>query len=874
MRGAQHSEDEATLTSSQGSAVPGESEERMIDRYKLLEKIGEGGCGVVYVAEQTEPVRRRVAVKIIKPGMDTRQVLARFEAERQALALMDHPNIAKVLDAGETENGHPFFVMELVRGIPITEYCDRNHLSTSQRLGLFVQVCGAIQHAHQKGIIHRDIKPSNILATLHDGVPLPKVIDFGIAKATAGQLLTEKTLYTAFEQFIGTPAYMSPEQAEMTGSDIDTRSDIYSLGVLLYELLVGKTPFDAGELIRSGIEQMRRTIREKEPQRPSERLTNMPGEEQTTTARCRSSESPRLVSILRGDLDWIAMKCLEKDRTRRYETAASLAQDIQRFLSHEPVTARPPSRLYRLQKLVLRNKVVFGAGSAVAMALVAGFTVSLALYLRESEAHRLAHLAEFKATAAASRSEQVALFLKEMLRGVGPSVALGHNTDMLRQILDTASERVGKDLKQQPEVQAELYTVMARTYSDLGQHDRALELHREALRIRRAVFGDHHRLVAESLSRVGAELRVKGNYAEAEEVLRRAVALNHELGQTQDENTAFALDALAVVRALRGDQTEALRLQKQAVDTCRRLGPGNELQLADMLNDLAGILMNDGKGDLVAAEQPYLEALTIRRRLSGNLHPQTVLPLHNLGRLYRLRGELDKAEPALKEALASLRTVVGENHPRTAITVHEYALVLGAKGDTAAADRMLRQALQVYHANFGQEHDFIAEALHDLGVNLCRQQRYAEAVTNLTQAVDMRRRLIGPRSAVVGESLCALAKALTYQKDVAAAEQLLQESLTIAHESSLHSPVQLALNLADIAEVFAQQRNWTRAESLLMEAYNGLDAVSPRDELRSRQIILRMVAFYSGWAESSPALGLTEKIAEWKRKLGELAGPG
>ena len=304
-----------------------------IGRYKLLQQIGEGGCGTVYMAEQTEPVRRRVALKVIKLGMDTKQVIARFEAERQALALMDHPNIAKVLDAGATETGRPYFVMELVRGIKITEFCDEKSVPTADRLKLFTQVCQAIQHAHQKGVIHRDIKPSNILVTVNDGVPVPKIIDFGIAKATAGPL-TDKTFFTAFEQFLGTPAYMSPEQAEMTSLDIDTRTDIYSLGVLLYELLTGRTPFDPSELLQSGLDEMRRTIREKEPDRPSTRLSTMAEGELTTVAKHRHTEAPRLIHLVRGDLDWIVMKCLEKDRARRYETANGLASDIQRHLDN------------------------------------------------------------------------------------------------------------------------------------------------------------------------------------------------------------------------------------------------------------------------------------------------------------------------------------------------------------------------------------------------------------------------------------------------------------------------------------------------------------------------------------------------------------
>ncbi|MBI1177635.1 protein kinase, partial [bacterium] len=352
-----------------------------IGRYKLLEKLGEGGFGSVWAAEQREPVKRRVALKIIKLGMDTKQVVARFEAERQALALMDHPNIAKVLDAGSTDTGRPYFVMELVKGIPITKYCDQEKLNTTERLDLFIKVCHAIQHAHQKGIIHRDIKPSNIMVTLHDGVPVPKVIDFGIAKATQ-QELTEKTIYTQYSQFIGTPAYMSPEQAEMSGLDIDTRSDIYSLGVLLYELLTGTTPFDTKELMASGLDEMRKIIREREPVRPSTRLS------QTLTNSPAGGSLVTRHSSLPTDLDWIAMKCLEKDRSRRYDTANGLATDIIRHLNNEPVVARPPSATYKIHKAWRRHRTIFTAALAVVAALVLGLGLTLWQYAGKSRAEQ------------------------------------------------------------------------------------------------------------------------------------------------------------------------------------------------------------------------------------------------------------------------------------------------------------------------------------------------------------------------------------------------------------------------------------------------------------------------------------------------------
>jgi serine/threonine protein kinase len=408
-----------------------------IGHYKLLQQIGEGGCGVVYMAEQEEPIRRRVALKVIKLGMDTKQVIARFEAERQALALMDHPNIAKVLDAGATDTGRPYFVMELVRGIKITDYCDKNHLPTRDRLNLFIQTCQAIQHAHQKGVIHRDIKPSNILVTMNDGVPMPKVIDFGIAKATQ-QRLTDKTLFTAFEQFIGTPAYMSPEQAEMSASGIDTRSDIYSLGILLYELLTGTTPFDAKALLQAGLDEIRRIIREQEPMRPSTRLSTMLESELTTTAQQRQANPPKLIHLVRGDLDWIVMKALEKDRSRRYDTANGLAMDVQRFLADEPIAARPPSGVYRFQKLVRRHKLVFAAASAVVVSLIFGL-VLFTWQWRKAVVAREETTREAVAEAQARERAEQALGLMEIQKAEeyfnadNPSTALAYLARVLRQ---------------------------------------------------------------------------------------------------------------------------------------------------------------------------------------------------------------------------------------------------------------------------------------------------------------------------------------------------------------------------------------------------------------------------------------------------------
>jgi hypothetical protein len=403
---------------------------------------------VVYVAEQEEPVRRKVALKVIKLGMDTKNVVARFEAERQALAMMDHSNIAKVLDAGATETGRPYFVMELVRGIKITDYCDQHQLSTRERLELFIKVCQAVQHAHQKGIIHRDLKTSNILVTVNDGAPVPKVIDFGIAKATEGRL-TDMTVYTDLHQFIGTPAYMSPEQATMTSLDIDTRSDIYSLGVLLYELLTGHTPFDTKELMALAVDELRRTIREKEPMRPSTRLSTMVAGELTTTAKHRASEPPRLIHQVRGDLDWIVMKALEKDRTRRYDSANGLALDLKRHLGNEPVIARPPNAAYRLQKAFCRHKLVCSAAIAILVALVVGLGSATVMFYRERVAlsgeqqQRLqAQSAQKAAESERQRSRQL-LYASDM--NLAQQALKQNNLGQARRLLDRHRPQSGEE---------------------------------------------------------------------------------------------------------------------------------------------------------------------------------------------------------------------------------------------------------------------------------------------------------------------------------------------------------------------------------------------------------------------------------------------
>jgi serine/threonine protein kinase len=549
---------ESSLPASEG---PGS----VIGRYTLREKIGEGGCGVVYVAEQAEPVRRLVALKVIKVGMDTRSVIARFDAERQALAMMDHPNIAKVLDAGATAAGRPYFAMELVRGIKITDYCEQNKLSTGQRLELFIRLCHAVQHAHQKGIIHRDLKPSNILVTLNDGVAVPKVIDFGIAKATQGRL-TDQTLFTAFELFIGTPTYMSPEQASMTSLDIDTRSDIYSLGVLLYELLTSKTPFDTKTLKSVSLDAMRRTIQEHEPLRPSIRLATIEKEELTETARQRRTEPLKLIHLLSGDLDWIVMKCLEKDRARRYETANGLAADLKRHLNNEAVLARPPSRLYRLQKLVHRNKGTFAMMSAMLGVLLAGAIASTLYAIR--------------ATRAEKGAQQVFSFLV---------TTLGTGTD-----LQFTGDRA-----------IEVHTVTQLRPEDLGQ---AETLFSEILALQQKRFGDNSEQTARTLGSIASIQESQGRLQQAELVRRKEVLTWTRLGLTNSKTFVSSLHCLAELVSKQGDLSAAQQLHRRAIEISLRNELGevtDELRRASLRGELYARfgLYRDAVPDLARALQ-------------------------------------------------------------------------------------------------------------------------------------------------------------------------------------------------------------------------------------------------------------------------------
>jgi serine/threonine protein kinase/tetratricopeptide (TPR) repeat protein len=832
-------------------AVPSEAPGAMIGRYKLLEKLGEGGCGTVYMAEQEEPVRRKVALKINKLGMDTKQVIARFEAERQALALMDHPNIAKFIDADVTGSpdsqlstpnsqlllGRPYFVMELVGGIKITDYCNQNQLDTRQRLDLFIQVCRAIQHAHQKGVIHRDIKPSNVLVATQDGVPVPKVIDFGIAKATQGRL-TDDTVFTAFEQFLGTPAYMSPEQAQLGSLDVDTRSDIYSLGVLLYELLTGKTPFDAKELLAAGLDAMRRTIQEKEPPTPSTALNR-----DRMAARSAGSGKSEILpqsgtkSEIDKDLDWIVMKCLEKDRGRRYETANGLAMDLQRHLNNEPVVASPPSRLYRFQKLVRRNKVTAIATAAVALVLVLGILVSTWQAFRATRAERQARLAQAsearerqkaqaaqanetkerqKAQTEAAKSQQVAQFLKDMLSGVGPSKALGRDTTMLKEILDKTAERVGKELTNQPEVEIELRDALAEAYEELALYEPMEQMARQSFRLACALFGEESAAGAQTLRQLGVALRRLGNYLEAERALRRALEIRRKVFGEEDAMVAGSLRELAHVLQDEARFAQAESNYRAALAIYRKLPTKEDQLMADSLSDLATVL--DKQGKPTEAEAALREALEIQRELFGDGNLQIARSLHNLSHVLQGQGRLVAAEATIREALALRRKLLGVDHLGTVGSLHNLAGVLMEQGKFAEAEAMYREVLANRRKLLGNAHPDVARSLNNLAYVLYSQDKLAEAEAMHQEALAMRRRLLGNEHPDVAASLNNLANVLAAQGKLAEAVAMFREGLTIARRSFGNEHPNVARTLFSLARLLSREGQLDEAEGAFREA--------------------------------------------------------
>jgi serine/threonine protein kinase len=893
------------------SATPPVSEKPgdQIGRYKLLQVIGEGGFGIVYMAEQREPVRRRVALKVIKLGMDTKQVIARFEAERQALALMDHPNIARVFDAGATETGRPFFVMELVRGVPITEYCDQNHLSTRQRLELFILVCKAIQHAHQKGVIHRDIKPSNILVTLHDVVPVPKVIDFGIAKAI-DQPLTEKTLFTRFEQFMGTPAYMSPEQAEMSGLDVDTRTDIYALGVLLYELLTGRPPFDPQQLLASGLDEMRRTIREQDPPKPSTRLATLSDADLTTAAARRSAEPRKLSGLVSGDLDWVVMKALEKDRTRRYDTANGLAMDIERHLNNEPIIARPPSNLYRFQKLIRRNKLAVTATIAVALALVAGFGVSTWQTVRARRAEAETEIALKDSEEARLQAQAVSKYLVQAFRSPDPNQD-GRDIKMA-DVLDRAVADLDANFAGSPKIKGELLDALGQTYTGLGLTTKALDVLKKARAVDQAVLGPDHPdtlgvnidifqtyriarrladgvpLLEDTLKRcktklgpddpltlttmkdLGDAYRAAGRTAEGISMLEDTLKLCKAKLGLDDPTTLYTMNNLALAYRTAGRPAEAVSMLEEALKLMKaKLGPDDRDTL-NTTDNLANAYRAAGRS---AEAVPMLEeTLRVCKAKFGADHPDTLNTMNLLGDTYRAAGRASDAVPLLEETLKLMKTKLGPDNGNTLNAMNNLALAYRAAGQLTQAVSLLEETLKLMKTNLGPDHPGTLNTANNLADAYQAAGRLTDAVPLSEETLTLCSAKLGarhPTTLRALNNLAALSLALLRQEKFTDAEPLARECLTI-YETTLPDDWRTFSDRSLLGGSLLGQKKYAEAEPLLLSGYEGMkqreDKIPADSKPWLKEGLQRLVQLYE-------ATGRPDKAAERKKMLEETTAP-
>jgi len=899
--------DDSAMITVDGPPVEGVGEQ--IGRYKLLQAIGEGGFGTVYMAEQEEPVRRRVALKIIKLGMDTREVIARFEAERQALALMDHPNIAKVLDAGATESGRPFFVMELVRGIPITEYCDQNKLGTTERLELFMAVCGAVQHAHQKGIIHRDIKPSNVMVTLHDGTPVPKIIDFGIAKAT-NQRLTEKTLFTQFNQFIGTPAYMSPEQAEMSGLDVDTRSDIYSLGVLLYELLTGTTPLDAQEFRRAGFGEIQRLIREAEPHRPSVRISTL-GRAATTAAEQRQTDLPGLAKALKGDLDWVVMKALEKDRTRRYETANAMRMDLQRFLADEPVLASPPGAVYRLRKFVRRNRTGVVVGSIVTAALIIGLlTAAGGLIRAQREAEASKAINEFFNGMLASvdprQLHQHSGFAPEGKRTTIESTGVLARDISVAEMMMRARSEISTSFLGKPDLEATARETIGLALLGLGRpRESAAELE-EATEIRRSVFGRNHPDTLRSELQFSLSLVESGRAPDALPLLGNLRGKMADLYGVDDPRTLRAsslyanalaqdrrhteadpifVETLERQRAVLGEANrdtldtmlwraeslqwrnrgaEAEKFTRPAYETAlRTFGPDDVITLYARTNLGWSCNFQGARGEGEALLRPAVEGL---ERALGNDHPYTAVAKIGLGRSIRDRDGGVERERLWTEALEGLRATEGSASPVIYVISRDLAEVLLKRGKHEEALRLYRRAVDDFRIKYGEDHRWTIDNKRYLVAGLWWIGETAEAEAVSRELLDRQRQVAESPDANAGTLNSLAWDLLTWDppevRDPKAALPLAERALEIAPEEDralILDTVALAMHLTGRnSEAIVSQREalalipqseaveWSTYASPLVRF---LSAEEMEDE--ARELVIESVGVLESAAESA-----------------------
>ena len=726
-----------------------------IGPYRLIRELGVGGMGQVWLAEQSEPVRRQVAIKLIRSGFFSPEITQRFLAERQSLALMNHPAIAKVFDAGTTPAGQPYLVMEYVDGSPITEYCDRVQLSIEDRLRLFQQVCEGVQHAHQKAIIHRDLKPSNILVTEVDGRPAPRIIDFGVAKPiTQGD--DGRTQFTQIGSMIGTLGYMSPEQADSGGEDIDTRSDVYSLGVVLYELLVGVLPLNVNRLTYY---EVLRVLREVDVPRPSTGLRQMG--DSLAVAQKRGTELAALDRQLRGDADAIALKALEKDRNRRYGTPAELAADIERFLRDEPVLAHAPSFAYHAGKYLRRHRLGVIVAAAAVILLV-GFAIAQTWQLRNVRRER-------------DRADRIAGFMKDMFKVSNPSESRG-NTVTAREILDKSATQVEREAGLDVNVRSQLMEVMAETYLGLGLHGRAQTLAERTMELRRTSFGAEDPRTLASTKLLGSILYEEGRDLDSEPILRKTIGLQERVLGPQDPATLETEDALATLLVHRAKFAEAEKLERRVINDETRKGGSENLALFTSMNNLGSALRGQNRFD--EAEKVFRQLLERERRTLGADHPNTLLTQQRLALMLHLQGREAEAETLYRQTLAAQRRVLGTDHPDTAKTMTQLANALqSGTPREAEAEALFREALAIQLRISGPDSLYTTRDQEGLANVLTDERRYNEAEPILRQVIETRKKTLGVDHTDVLVTQYNLANVLWQEGKLAEAERLARKTL-------------------------------------------------------------------------------------------------